>query len=282
MPTASRRSVQRVDAESFSDDEAPFEVDPATDEAEEKPAPRGRRRAPESKPDESDGLEVFREPAPRRARQEDPDEDPRGEETTVPFFVGRKEIKNNRPQSEAATMFFRWAEDGDQQVVKFFDVDPWGYNQHWVTREGKQSFPCIARPGTKCPLCEVGVKKSQKIVYSIINLSHQDGPVSQVLEVGPQLNDTLLAYDEDRKTGPLPRMWWALSRTKGARSSNNQAKYNYLFSSIKDRDLEDDWGISFDEAEKAVKKLVPLTPSEVLGKIDRKLLQDVADEVMGR
>ena len=281
MPTTSRRSSQRVEVNDFDTDEPPFDTD---DTAQAEPQPRGRRRRP-ADDDAEDGMAVFQEPATpaqRGRRAESVDDEPSGEETTVPYAVGRKEIKQSRPKSEAAAMYFRWADDGDQQVVKFFDADPWGYNQHWVTREGKQSFPCIARPGTRCPLCEVGIKASQRIVYSLINLSHPDGPTSQILEVGPQLDETLIAYDDDRKTGPLSRLWWALSRTKGARSAGGQGKYNYMFTPIKDRDLEDDWGISFDTADQASKKLKALSPADVLGKVDRKMLQEVADEVMGR
>jgi hypothetical protein len=257
MTAPTRNRARAIDPEEFSDDTAPFD----------EPAPRSARPRRDEEA-----------PRPRAAAQETGDEDADGEETIIPVIAkGRDAINASRPSGEAGSGFFKWPDDGGSALVKFLDVEPWSYLQHWVTRKGKQSFPCI---GAGCPLCDIGVKVSQKVVYTVLNLSADSGPTVQVLEVTPTLDETLANYDADKKTGPLPRLYWALSRTKAARS-NSFAKYNYNFLPVKERDLEEDWGISPDAADAALDGAEAPTAGKMFGKITRRMLQEVADEVIG-
>lgn len=268
---ATRRRSRPVEEDIEDDEDA---------DEEEKPAPPARRRsAAKSKPVEED--EEEEKPVRRRSSKRDEetgDEDSDDEPAVIPISRGRKEIKKNRPTSEASLAFFRW--DEDPQLIKFLDNDPWSYDQHWVTREGKQSFPCL---GTGCPLCAIGVKVSQKIVYPILNLTPPKGDdfLTQSLEVGQTLDDTLAAHDASTKTGPLTRLWWSVSRTEGARSTGKRKKYNYVFTPVKDRDLEEDWEIDLDDAEDAVAEAKIPDPKTVLGEWNRAQLQEIADEAMG-
>lgn len=234
--------------------------------------------------DDEDGAVVERKSRRRAKPVEDSDDDEDsveadGEETVIPISVGRKQIADSRASRNDSGAYFRWAEDGETQVVKFLDTDPWAYNQHWITRQGRQSFPCI---GKKCPLCDIGVKSSQRIVYTILNLS-TPVPTVQTLEVTPTLEDTLATLDLDSKTGPLPRLYWALSRSKVKGRSSGGAfakKYNYSILPVKERDLEEDYDIDVDVADKALESAEIPTPSQVLGKVGMRELQEVADEAM--
>lgn len=248
--------------------------------------PRSRRISPDEL-DEQEEVEVTHPrrrtrdedeeetPRRRRARTEEPeeadeDEDEEADGTVIPISRGRKEIKKDRPAGDES--FFRW--EDEPQVVKFLSHEPWGYNQHWVTREGKKSFPCI---GKRCPLCEIGVKVSQRVVYPIVNLT-KDGS-TQTLEVGVTLESTLAAYDADKKTGPLDRLFWAMSRTEGARRSG-RSSYNYVFTPIKDRDLEEDYGVNLDEAEDFIDAAEIPSTKQVLGNWNEASLREIADEIM--
>ena len=259
--------------------EEDIEDDEDDEEEEEKPVtPPVRRSAKKAAPREEEEEE---KPVRRRSSKRDEetgDEDSDDEAAVIPISRGRKEIKKNRPTSEANLAYFRW--DEEPQLVKFLDNDPWGYDQHWVTRDGKQSFPCL---GKGCPLCAIGVKVSQKIVYPVLNLTPIKGEdfLTQSLEVGPTLEDTLVSFDGSTKTGPLTRLWWSLSRTEGERSKGSRKKYNYVFSPVKDRDLEEDWEIDLDEAEDAVSAAEIPDPKKVLGEWNRAQLQEIADEAMG-
>jgi hypothetical protein len=256
--------------------EEDVDADEDEDEEEEKPAPR-RRRPAKVEEDEEEAKPVRRRSA-KPKDDEDYDEDSDEDSAVIPISRGRKEIKKNRPTSEASLAFFRW--DEEPQLIKFLDNEPWSYDQHWVTRDGKQSFPCI---GKGCPLCAIGVKVSQKIVYPILNLTPPKGDdfLTQSMEVGPTLDDTLVSHDASTKTGPLTRLWWSVSRTEGARSTGKRKKYNYVFTPVKDRDLEEDWEIDLDEAEDAAAAAKIPSPKEVLGEWNRSQLQEIADEAMG-
>lgn len=249
------------------------DIEDEDEDDEEEPAPAARRRRPAAKKAEE-------KPVTRRRRSEDDDEDSDDETAVIPISRGRKEIAKNRPVGDGNAAFFRWNEE--PQLIKFLDNEPWAYNQHWVTRDGKQSFPCL---GKGCPLCAIGVKVSQKLVYPILNLTPagvaSEEYISQTMEIGPQLDETLAGYDSSSKTGPLTRLWWSVSRTEGARSSGRRKKYNYVFTPVKDRDLEEDWEIDLDEAEDAVSAAEIPDPKDVLGEWNRAQLQEIADEAMG-
>jgi len=233
---------------------------PDTDDEEETPR-RRRRREPEPEDEDYDDEDDV----------EDDDDD---EETAIPISRGRKAIKKNRPTSDAADNFFSWDDEG--QVVKFLPDDPWSYEQHWVNRGGKRSFPCL---GEGCPLCEVGSDTTQKIVYSIVNLSHPKGPRVQTLEVGVTLDESLIKFHEDKKTGPLDRLYWALSRSERSNPSG-YAKYNYTFTPVKERDLEEDWEIDLAKAEPVIESAEAPSTEKVLGKWSARKLQAIANEVM--
>lgn len=242
------------------------------EEQDEDVAPPRRRRRANDAPIEGRGNRRRSEPEDEAEDENDDDEDA----AIIPIHRGRKEIRKNRPVGEGGDAYFRWEEE--PQVVKFLSNEPWSYDQHWVTRDGKQSFPCL---GKGCPLCAIGAKVAQKVVYPVLNLTHKKGMVVQSLEVGITLDETLATHDADKRTGPLTRLWWSLSRTEGARSSGRRAKYNYVITPVKDRDLEEDWEIDLDEAEAAVEDAEIPTPVEVLGKWTRASLQEIADEAMG-
>lgn len=260
-PVRRRRPVEEDIEEDDDDDE---EEEPVT------------RRRPAAKKAAAKSAE---KPVTRR-RSEDDDEDSDDDTAVVPISRGRKEIAKNRPVGEGNAAFFRWNEE--PQLVKFLDNEPWAYNQHWVTRDGKQSFPCI---GKGCPLCSIGVKISQKLVYPILNLTPAGVTsgefITQTMEIGPQLDETLEGYDKSSKTGPLTRLWWAVSRSEGARSSGRRKKYTYAFTPVKDRDLEEDWEIDLDEAEDAVAAAEIPDATDVIGEWSRAQLQEIADEAMG-
>lgn len=258
--TSHRRSATRISPD-LKDDEVettpPWEDE--DDEEDETPAPRRRsRKAPVA--DEEDGSEEAV-----------------GAETQVPFRRGRKAIAEARQANSGNTLYFRWdlLPEGEDQVVKFLDVDPWNYDSHWITRKGRQSFPCI---GKGCPLCSIGNRPSQKTVYPLVNLSHPQGPLVQILEVSTSVDDQLVNLDGG-KTGPLPRLYWALNRTPKP-NPTGYAKWNYNFLPVKERDLEEDYDISLDLVEEALQSATEPDPAKVLGTVDTKFLQEVADEAV--
>lgn len=277
-PRRRRRGASSGETVEYEDSH-PGTADDVEDDEDEEPAPRTRSRRRRDEDEEEappTKRRRRREPEPEDEDYDDEDdvEDDDEEAAVIPISRGRKAIKKNRPTSEASDNFFSWDEDG--QVVKFLDEDPWSYEQHWINRGGKRSFPCM---GEDCPLCEIGSETTQKIVYTVVNLSHKKGPRVQTLEVGVTLDESLIKFHEDKKTGPLDRLYWALSRTERSNPSG-YAKYNYTITPVKERDLEEDWDVDLDKAQAVIDAAESPSTEKVLGKWSHAKLQKIANETL--
>ena len=247
--TTTRRRAKDVDDE--VEDEVEVEV-----EDDEEPAPRrssAKKRAPRAK--------VEDEP------EEEGDEEHEYDSSLIQ--KGWKEINKHQPKGD-------WTNDvrigEDPVIVKFLDDEPFGYNQHWVQREGKKSFPCL---GAGCPLCKVGVRVSQKIVYPVVNFG-DDGsaPEVQNLTIGIQFARILDGYNEDNKVGPLTRLFWAISKTgKGL-------KTQYSALPVKERDLEEDWRFDIDEVDDFLANAEAPAPEKAVTRPKKSELQEIASEIM--
>jgi hypothetical protein len=145
---------------------------------------------------------------------------------------------------------FRFEED--VQLIKFLSSEPMCFSQHWVQRQGKKSFICPGTPA--CPLCRAGNNAESKFAFSVVNLSADESEdlTVQMMTVGIRLVTQLGKLNEDPKTGPLDRMYWAVSK------SGQGAKTTYSIMPVKDRDLADDWDIDPTDVIAALKSLKAL------------------------
>lgn len=130
--------------------------------------------------------------------------------------------------------------DGQFQIVKFLDPEatPFAaYKEHWLTQKtsGKRSYISL---GANDPLVtKLGSKPREIRAFTIANLSAPNGPERQVLKATPRLYKTLYASHHNAQFGPLHRGYWALSRT------GEMAAIAYQVNPVKERDLQEDWGI---------------------------------------
>lgn len=130
--------------------------------------------------------------------------------------------------------------DGQFQIVKFLDPEatPFAaYKEHWLTQKtsGKRSYISL---GANDPLCvKLGSKPREIRAFTIANLSAEGGPQRQVLKATPRLYKSLYAAHHNAQFGPLHRGYWALSRT------GEMAAIAYQVNAVKERDLQEDWGI---------------------------------------
>ena len=226
---------------------------------------------------EDDEPEAEEEtPAPRKSRRalkkaDDLDEEGDEESAFDDSLIsqGWKEAKKNRPKGD-------WTNDfiftEDPRIVKFLTAEPWTYGQHWVQREGKKGFPCR---GKGCPLCKVGIKVSQKYVFSVVDLG-EDGaePTVVNLQVGVKLADQLEAFNDDPKVGPLTKFYWAMSR------AGKGLKTTYTVLPVKDRDLEEDWEFDLDAIEDFLDTAEAPTPEKAITWYSAERLKEIADEAM--
>jgi hypothetical protein len=245
------------------------------DDDDEEETPRRRKS---SRPSLSDDEPIRRGKKPTRASEEDEEDiDEEGEETIVfPVQKGHPSADRGRGPS----MYFKWDDEGSAQVIKFLDDLPWNFLAHWVRSGNRQSVPCMETKD--CPLCKIGVEQSLRIVYPILNMSIGTGDgIVQALIVNKGTDDILAGYNSGKTTGPLTKLWYGASRTKAAKKGQFQT-YAYKFEPIKERDLEEDWEIPLEDADEALKHAKPLDIQKVMGKLTRRAMQEIADELMDR
>lgn len=154
---------------------------------------------------------------------------------------------------------FRFTEE--PQLVKFMDADPFAvFFQHWIQRPGRKSFISPAGPSgdpSLDPLIAAGNKPTKKAAFDVINFS-MDEPTQQMLVATASTLGTQLALlNDDAKTGPLDRLFWALSKS----GSGTTISYNLI--PVKPRDLADDWGIDPEEAENIVSRFTAQTAADL-------------------
>lgn len=129
--------------------------------------------------------------------------------------------------------------DDKPVIVKFLEDEPYtSYRQHWVERQGQKSFTCIADMSPQgCPLCDAGHRPSARFAFNVVLLNEDGDSVVRSYEVGPRVIDSLKNFHQDPRQGPLPKHYWAISRSgKGPTSQTNHQM-------VRDRDLEEEWGI---------------------------------------
>lgn len=178
---------------------------------------------------------------------EDENEDEAPERSSV-IQVGWAAAKKVQAKvSKTYASDFKFEED--VQLIKFLSPEPMSFSQHWVQRAGKKSFVCLGT--SECPLCRAGNKPENKFAFSIVNLMEEE-PSVQMMTVGIRLCGQLEKLNSDPKTGPLDRMFWAVSK------SGVGTKTTYSIMPVKDRDLPEDWDLDVEEVTSALKALKPL------------------------
>jgi hypothetical protein len=146
-----------------------------------------------------------------------------------------------------------------KQLIRFLgDGSPVAnYKQHFLSeiKEGRRSFVCLASFGGSCPLCEVGSRAESKRVWNIVNFSVT--PFSrQIITASPRLWETL--HNAHFETSFLQESYWSLSRT--GLKQNTQ----YHIQAVKERDLEEDWGIKPQVAQDFLESSVPYVANEIV------------------
>jgi hypothetical protein len=160
--------------------------------------------------------------------------------------------------------------ENEAKLIKFLEDEPFAsYRQHWVERQGKKSFTCIEE---NCPLCDTGDRPSSKTCFNIVALS-EGKPINKVLTVGVRLGEQLKGFATDRKTGPLTRLYWGISKSgKGTKTSHSVVP-------VKERDLEEDWDTEpLDDGELDAFE-EHLYGADVIQISSRKQLKEIASEI---
>ncbi len=190
--------------------------------------------------DDDDDAAVEAKPS-RRSSTETLDEG--GGEEPVPADAARK-IKRGwgaaeETRSADSPFAQRLKVTGEPQVIRFLEDDPYtSFRQHWIERQGQKSFTCTSSIHAKgCPLCDAGDRPSARFCFNVALLSEDGEALNKSYEVGPRVVDALKNFHQDARQGPLPKHYWAVSKTGKGSSSNTQHQL------VKATDLEEDWDL---------------------------------------
>lgn len=273
-------------ADSYIDDEEeilppvvrkarPAEIDDTEDdEADVSPAlARAAAKRREVVEDDEDEAPRSRSQQRRLAVQEEddePDDDDDDEETGPPVKLvssGWGAAKALQSEGGDYTTEFRLTEEGS--LVKFLEDAPMAaYRQHFLReKDGKKSYICL---GNGCPLCQdLGHTPDKKFAFNVVDLTQPTYAVS-LLVAGPRLLG-ILEKSNSGKNGPLDKHYWEISR------SGTGTKTSYNLQVVKDRYLEDEYGLNPAEVEATLRKIKPLSSDAVKVSTRAELRQIVAE-----
>lgn len=209
-------------------------------------------------------------PAPRRLRREEPEEEPRSRTTrsrhseadddaglaVAKGWSGYKRTKANAPSPW--TKLYKVADE--EKIVMFLEDGPYAsFLQHWcewVPRGQKQSYVCLQ---DDCPLDEVDSKPQARVRFNILDCQG-DTPIHTTFECGVSVTEMLEEYSEDE---PLSGRYFAAAMKGPKNSRRTQIR------PIKVRDLREDWDFE------------PLSRDDI-AKFDTKLLDDESLDINSR
>ena len=208
---------------------------------------------------------------------ENPDEQAKESSSLQGGWGALKGAMENRtkPRSSGSGGMFRFSED--PKPILFLSDGPVSvYERHWVTREGRNSFKCLGSFGpVPCPLCAVGNRATLRADFQVLDLEFNGDEIVEnprIMSLGVTAAEHLAALNEDSRKGPLQGKWYAVYMT------GTRPKVTHHFEAIKERDLEEDWGIPLDGAKQFAE--------EYVGKVeyrnfepDLAELQEVAAEI---
>lgn len=158
------------------------------------------------------------------------------------------------------------------QLVSFIDKDgPFAnYLFHFLKQktEGRRGFICNGRG---CPLCTiVKDQPSKKTAFSVAVINDEGKAERQMLIAGSRLYQSLHAAHSAK--GPLQGNFWEISKT-----GNTMQSTAYTVSRIKDRDLQEEYGLTPETAREDVSELEPFTFQDLNPLSDQELIDIIKE-----
>jgi hypothetical protein len=204
--------------------------------------------------------------------EETEDEDDEADENLVEGGWGAYE--RGKAKSGGFAEFIKLEEE--PSLIKFLEPHPFAsFRQHWLDRrQGKRSWVCIE---DECPLCDLGDDPAFRIAFNVLVIDESGKGSNKVWEVGPAVAEQIKAKAKDKRTSPIDRddVYWAASRT----GKKQQTRYALDF--VKERDLEDDWGVAALDDVTLKKYRDKAFTKEIIKIPTRKQLLELAEEVSG-
>ena len=172
--------------------------------------------------------------------------------------------------SEPENFLLAYQATNQPRLVRFLDNQPMIVRRHyWDRGDNRGYFVCL---GDDCPLCDEGSDARPQGVFTVVDLTpDKDGypPHRRFLYASKRLLNQLRDRDDDPKYGPLTKSYMAISKSGEGKDTT------YTVTFVKDRDLEDDWDMTPEEAREYCEEFES-AGEEKLGLKTRRELRDIA------
>lgn len=231
-------------------------------EEDERPRRSTRSRVEEDEDDEDKYTE-----------RDDPDyEAPRSSRVRRGWEVADREMSKESKggqYSEPENFLLAYQASNQPRLIRFLDNAPMIIKRHyWDRGESRGYYVCLE---DDCPMCDAGNQSRVQGVFTVVDLTPDDPndpPHRRFLYASKRLLNQLRDRDDDPKYGPLTASYMAISKSGQGKDTT------YTVTFVKDRDLEDDWEMSADEALDVCKSFDPADEAK-LGIKTRRELRDV-------
>lgn len=235
MPRAATRRRSRRDEDEYdeptAEEETPRRGRSRTRDEDDDARPARARRSRSHDEDEE-------RPARRRSRDEhesDPDDDERKERFKKSVGSGWSGLDDRKVSGDFPDNF---KPSEDAVLIKFLDDEPVvAWREYWLAgKSGKKSYVQLADDD---PLAQQGNKATAKAAFNIVSFAH-DEPVLKVWTVGQKVGEIIQGYAQESRTKPINRedLYFSVRRT-----GSQKKGWNTTVNPVKERDLDEDWGI---------------------------------------
>ena len=211
--------------------------------------------------------------------QDDPDHEPRRSSRVRKGWAAYdKTAKSSGGDDDSLKPYFRYTVSTEgAQLVRFLDSEPITYSQHWLNKP----WMCIE---DNCPICDYvaeirnrdgdtakRIQAKPVVVFTVVDLSLEE-PLPLLLTVtSKKFASRLQTLNDDPKYGPLTANYISLSREGEGTSTTYTAMY------VKERDLEEDYDITPEDAQAISEEFDPV-PDDFFPGSTRADLRDALDD----
>lgn len=186
-------------------------------------------------------------------------------------WSGHDEVKRD---SSAFTQNLKLSDE--PVLVKILDDEPaLVFLQHWVERPGKKGWVCLKKTQKGCPLCDLGDRPREQVLFNVVLMGHV--PEIRPWVLGVKGAEALKKKSLDPRKGPLTKHYWELSSSGGGKGKGGTV--NYDFESVRVDSIQETWGVEPLTAEQVEKFNGQRLGVESIGMSSYETLEEVAAEI---
>lgn len=209
----------------------------------------------------------------------DEDEAPNGKGSNIAKPEGGWDaLKTLKSQAKSNGDFLSWKEQGwkpeeEETLVKFLEDGPFAsYYNIWVPAKNR-SYTTLDPENALTE--QHGLRPGTHVLFNVL-IAEDDGWTHKYLRASSMLSELIEKMATHDRHGPLTKNYWELS------ASGTKKNYTPVMNVVKERDLQEDWGIEpISEEELAAYTEAVFTREQVYINSDQDILEVSRDIATG-